>query len=87
MTIMLSMGLIFTILTFIFTYTSFFTAGLNNAFNFKFGLHWTADKPGFVWHILATITEWLAVAVAIPFYFVCLFRRMRCFHQWESVWK
>lgn len=87
MTVTLAFGLLFTLLTFIFTYTSFFTAGLDNAFNFNFGLHWTRDKPGFVWHVLATTTEYLAVVVAIPFYFVCLFRRMKHFHQWEAVWK
>ncbi|KAJ6219625.1 hypothetical protein RDWZM_005437 [Blomia tropicalis] len=70
MSVMLLIGLLTTLLTFIFTYTSFFLAGLNNAFDFNWGLHWTYDKPGYLWHILATITEWFAVAISIPFYFL-----------------
>ncbi|KAI2808043.1 autophagy modulator [Blomia tropicalis] len=86
MSVMLLIGLLTTLLTFIFTYTSFFLAGLNNAFDFNWGLHWTYDKPGYLWHILATITEWFAVAISIPFYFLCLYRRMKSFNQWEKIW-
>lgn len=31
-------------------------------------LHWTSDIPGYTWHIVSAITEWLFVLMASPFF-------------------
>ena len=86
MSVMFAFGLVTMVFTFIFTYASFYCAGLANALDFRWGLHWTSEKRGYLLHCLATITEWCCVTLSIPFYFLCLYRRMRAFKHWDKVW-
>lgn len=52
----------------------------------EYRLHWTSDKPGYIFHLISAVSEWLAIQ-SMVFYFLCLYRRMKNFTHWEIIWK
>lgn len=66
-----------------FSFISVYTATWANWSNTQWRLHWDAEQPGYVWHCLATSSEWIAINSLCPMYF-CLFNRMRKFAKSEQ---
>ena len=50
----------------------------------EFRLKWNSGQPGYLWHVLSTVFEWVLINTVSPV-FVCIALRMRQFPEWHLV--
>lgn len=68
---------------FLFSLLSIITGGAG-FFDEHYRLFWTADKPGYLWHLLATSCEWITIN-SFPLFNLCTFLRMKRFPNWHLI--
>lgn len=68
----------------IFNAISVFQFGYQKYFDDYSRLHWSSAEPGYRMHILGTGFEWITINLFSLLY-LCFFRRMKMFSDWNKV--